>query len=416
MNNDLHGLSREELEAEVLRLRAERGERTAHGAEAFSRRDHSPVSDADVLFSAVDKTGLPMILTDPNQDDDPIVFTNRAFLDLTGYGIDEVVGRNCRFLQGPATEPNHVDEIRAALRDNRDLTIEITNHRRDGTPFVNALFIGPVFDGEGRLRYRFGSQIDVTEAHRNRRRLAESEARQRAIFDSASEMAIVVTDTAGKVTDWNVGAERILGWSAEEMRGQTVERIFTPEDRAAGRARQEMALVLDEGHAKDVRWHLRKDGGRFYAVGDMTSLRGLDGTHQGFVKAFSDRTQERNAATKEQADAEFMRSVLASSADCINVLDLDGGLTFMSEGGQKVMEVSDFNHIKGCPWPSFWQGQGNADALAALATARDGGIGHFQGGADTFLGNAKWWDVQVTPIFGADGRPERILSVARVIT
>lgn len=334
MNNDLHGLSREELEAEVLRLRAERGERTAHGAEAFSRRDHSPVSDADVLFSAVDKTGLPMILTDPNQDDDPIVFTNRAFLDLTDYGIDEVVGRNCRFLQGPATEPNHVDEIRAALRDNRDLTIEITNHRRDGTPFVNALFIGPVFDGEGRLRYRFGSQIDVTEAHRNRRRLAESEARQRAIFDSASEMAIVVTDAAGKVTDWNVGAERILGWNAEEMRGQTIERIFTPEDRATGRAREEMALVLDEGHAEDMRWHLRKDGGRFYAVGDMTSLRGLDGTHQGFVKAFSDRTQERNAATKEQADAEFMRSVLASSADCIKVLDLDGGLTFMSEGGR----------------------------------------------------------------------------------
>jgi PAS domain S-box-containing protein len=416
MNNDLHGLSREELEAEVLRLRAERGERTAHGAEAFSRRDHSPVSDADVLFSAVDKTGLPMILTDPNQDDDPIVFTNRAFLDLTDYGIDEVVGRNCRFLQGPATEPNHVDEIRAALRDNRDLTIEITNHRRDGTPFVNALFIGPVFDGEGRLRYRFGSQIDVTEAHRNRRRLAESEARQRAIFDSASEMAIVVTDAAGKVTDWNVGAERILGWNAEEMRGQTIERIFTPEDRATGRAREEMALVLDEGHAEDMRWHLRKDGGRFYAVGDMTSLRGLDGTHQGFVKAFSDRTQERNAATKEQADAEFMRSVLASSADCIKVLDLDGGLTFMSEGGRKVMEVSDFNHIKGCPWPSFWQGRGNADALAALAAARDGRIGHFQGRADTFLGNAKWWDVQVTPIFGPDGRPERILSVSRDIT
>jgi PAS domain S-box-containing protein len=415
MNNDLHGLSREELEAEVLRLRAERGERTAHGAEAFSRRDHSPVSDADVLFSAVDKTGLPMILTDPNQDDDPIVFTNRAFLDLTDYGIDEVVGRNCRFLQGPATEPNHVDEIRAALRDNRDLTIEITNHRRDGTPFVNALFIGPVFDGEGRLRYRFGSQIDVTEAHRNRRRLAESEARQRAIFDSASEMAIVVTDAAGKVTDWNVGAERILGWNAEEMRGQTIERIFTPEDRATGRAREEMALVLDEGHAEDMRWHLRKDGGRFYAVGDMTSLRGLDGTHQGFVKAFSDRTQERNAATKEQADAEFMRSVLASSADCIKVLDLDGGLTFMSEGGRKVMEVSDFNHIKGCPWPSFWQGRGNADALAALAAARDGRIGHFQGRADTFLGNAKW-DVQVTPIFGPDGRPERILSVSRDIT
>ncbi|WP_342167401.1 PAS domain S-box protein [Methylobacterium sp. SD21] len=414
MRTDLQHLSREELEAEVLRLRAALAEHPGPDPKPSGPQLRSV--DDDVLFSAIDKTGLPMILTDPSQNDDPIVFTNRAFLELTGFGVEEVVGRNCRFLQGPDTEPDRVDEIRAALTDNRDLTIEITNHRNDGTPFVNALFIGPVFDGEGRLRYRFGSQIDVTEAHRNRERLAESEERQRAIFNSASEMAIIVTDTAGMVTDWNVGAERILGWSAEEMRGQPIERIFTPEDRTTGQMRKEMDGVLRDGHAEDMRWHLRKDGGRFYAVGDMTSLRGLDGTHRGFVKAFSDRTQERNLATKEQADAEFMRSVLASSVDCIKVLDLDGGLTFMSEGGMKVMEVSDFNHIKGCPWPSFWQGQGNADALAALATARDGGIGHFQGGADTFRGNAKWWDVQVTPIFGPDGRPERILSVSRDIT
>ena len=416
MNDDLHRLSREELEAEVRRLRAKLAEHADHGLNPSGQPQSSPSAYADVLFSAIDQTSLPMILTDPHQDDDPIVFTNRAFLNLTGYSADEIIGRNCRFLQGPDTEPDRVDEIRAALRDNRDLAIEITNHHSDGTPFINALFIGPVFDVEGQLRYRFGSQIDVTEAHHNRRRIAESEARQRAVFESASELAIIVTDTEGAVTDWNIGAERILGWSAEEMRGRTVERIFTPEDRATGRAREEMALVLQEGHAEDVRWHMRKDGGRFYAVGDMTSLRGLDGTHQGFVKAMSDRTEQQVATIQHQADAEFMRSVLAASADCIKVLDLDGGLTFMSEGGQKVMEVSDFNSIKGCPWPSFWQGKGNADAMEALATAKGGGVGHFQGPADTFLGNPKWWDVQVTPIFGTDGRPERILSVSRDIT
>ncbi len=416
MDSDVHGLSREELEAEVLRLRAKLNEQPNGGLETSGQRHRSTATDADVLFSAVDRTSLPMILTDPNQADDPIVFTNRAFLDLTGYSIEEVVGRNCRFLQGPDTEPDRIDEIRAALRENRDLNIEITNHRRDGTPFVNALFIGPVFDGEGRLRYRFGSQIDVTEAHRNRQRLVESEKRQRAIFNSASEMAIIVTDTGGKVTDWNVGAERILGWSAEEMRGQTIERIFTPEDRAGNRALEEMAVVLRDGHAEDVRWHLRKDGSRFYAVGDMTSLRGADGTHQGFVKAMVDRTEERNNAIKYRADAEFMRSVLASSADCIKVLDLDGGLTFMSEGGMQVMEVSDFNDVKGCPWPDFWHDKGHIDALAALDAARAGGVGHFQGAADTYRGTPKWWDVQVTPILDADGRPEKILSISRDIT
>ncbi len=71
------------------------------------------------------------------------------------------------------------------------------------------------------------------------------------------------------------------------------------------------------------------------------------------------------------------------------------------------MEVSDFNAVKGCPWPDFWRGQGHADAVAAIEAARAGGVGHFQGAADTFAGTPKWWDVQVTPILGADGRPEK---------
>jgi PAS domain-containing protein len=82
----------------------------------------------------------------------------------------------------------------------------------------------------------------------------------------------------------------------------------------------------------------------------------------------------------------------------------------------RVMEVSDFNAIQNCPWPDFWQNQGNADAYAALAAAKAGGTGHFQGQANTMAGNPRWWDVQVTPILDAEGRPERLLSVSRDIT
>ena len=119
---------------------------------------------------------------------------------------------------------------------------------------------------------------------------------------------------------------------------------------------------------------------------------------------------------KLAASEAFMRSVLASSSDCIKVLDLEGRLRFMSDGGMKVMEVSDFNAIEGCPWPDFWQGQGNADAVAALAAARRGESGHFTGIAATMAGNTRWWDVAVTPILGSDGKPERILSVSRDVT
>ncbi len=115
-------------------------------------------------------------------------------------------------------------------------------------------------------------------------------------------------------------------------------------------------------------------------------------------------------------DAEFFRSVLAASEDCIKVLDLDGRLVFMSEGGQRVMEVDDFSAIRGRLWPDFWQGDGHIKAKAAVAAAKAGGSARFQGYADTLAGTPRWWDVQVKPIVGPDGRPEKLLSISRDIT
>lgn len=120
--------------------------------------------------------------------------------------------------------------------------------------------------------------------------------------------------------------------------------------------------------------------------------------------------------TPAERDARFMRSLLAASDDCIKVIGLDGSLNFMSEGGQRTMEVSDFNSIKGCPWPDFWQGQGNVAAIAAIAEARAGRSSRFQGAADTAAGNPRYWDVQVSPIMAPDGQVESILSVSRDIT
>lgn len=120
--------------------------------------------------------------------------------------------------------------------------------------------------------------------------------------------------------------------------------------------------------------------------------------------------------TADKRDARFIRSLLAASEDCIKVLNLDGTLTFMSEGGQRTMDVSDFNAIKGCPWPDFWTGDGKADVAFALAEANAGRSTRFQGFANTLVGRSRFWDVQVSPILGPDGRPEAILSVSRDIT
>lgn len=124
-------------------------------------------------------------------------------------------------------------------------------------------------------------------------------------------------------------------------------------------------------------------------------------------------TKTSSAAAAREA---FLESVLASSTDCIKVLDFDGRLAFMSDGGQRVMDVSDFNDIEGCPWQDFWTGQGNTQAVAAIKAARKGRPSTFIGRAATMQGNPRWWHVAVSPIPGPDGQPERILSVSRDIT
>ncbi|MFC5421115.1 sensor histidine kinase [Bosea eneae] len=120
--------------------------------------------------------------------------------------------------------------------------------------------------------------------------------------------------------------------------------------------------------------------------------------------------------TQLDKDARFLRAVLAASDDCIKVIGLDGTLEFMSEGGQRVMEVQDFEAIRGCPWMQFWEGASKAEAEAALDAARAGHSYRFQGPANTAAGNPRYWDVQVTPIIASDGKPEAILSVSRDIT
>jgi len=130
-----------------------------------------------VFETAMHRTRMLMALSDPNLPDCPLVYINPAFAELTGYDTESSVGRNCRFLQGPDTDPNSVQRIRQAVAERRSINEEIYNYRRDGSGFWNALYMSPVFDDEGRLIYFFASQIDISdrkEAHRRQMQRMES--------------------------------------------------------------------------------------------------------------------------------------------------------------------------------------------------------------------------------------------------
>jgi PAS domain S-box-containing protein len=113
------------------------------------------------LFASIERTPMAMLITDPRLPDNPIVAANAAFSALTGYAPEEIVGRNCRFLAGPATDRACSRILGDAVKAGRPALTEILNYRKDGSPFRNAVMIAPIFGGDGGLAYFIGSQVEV---------------------------------------------------------------------------------------------------------------------------------------------------------------------------------------------------------------------------------------------------------------
>ena len=162
----------------------------------------TPISpEAAFFFASVAASRMPMVVSDPRLPDNPIIFTNDAFLEMTGYRRDEVLDRNCRFLQGPDTDRGAVRELARAIAARENVATEIINYRKDGTPFWNALFVSPIYDAQGTLVYFFASQLDVS-----RRRDAEEALGQAQKMEALGQL------TGGIAHDFNNLLQVIVGY------------------------------------------------------------------------------------------------------------------------------------------------------------------------------------------------------------
>lgn len=142
--------------------------------------------------SLIANSQVAAVVSDPRQADNPIVACNQAFMDLTGYAREEILGRNCRFLRGERTEHEQTAKLREAVAQRRPAMVELTNYRKDGTPFLNAVMIAPLFDDNGDLTYFLGSQMAIDEDGEHRRRQARAlieglSRRQRQILEALAK-------------------------------------------------------------------------------------------------------------------------------------------------------------------------------------------------------------------------------------
>jgi PAS domain S-box-containing protein len=114
-------------------------------------------------MDSIDPSPIATVISNPRLRDNPIVAVNKAFMDLTGFSYDEIVGRNCRFLSGPETEPWLTEKIRESIRDKTPSLTELINYRKDGVPFRNAVMVAPVFSPDGEVEFFLGSQMDIKD-------------------------------------------------------------------------------------------------------------------------------------------------------------------------------------------------------------------------------------------------------------
>lgn len=139
------------------------------------------------------------VLSNPRLPDNPIVSCNQAFIDLTGYSRDEIIGRNCRFLCGPDTEVDLTERLRAGIAARMPVMVEILNYKKDGTPFRNAVMIAPIFGADGELEYFLGSQVELSGGLHDQNRKRSESAREKVEALPKRQREILECIAAGKL-------------------------------------------------------------------------------------------------------------------------------------------------------------------------------------------------------------------------
>jgi PAS domain S-box-containing protein len=237
---------------------------------------------------------------------DEITYWNHGAEELYGWRAEEIVGKVAQdVLQ--TVHPKARAEIEAEMHETGSWEGELTHRRRDGSVVVVSSRWVLRRDDHANANGVLESNRDITAKRAAEEtqwkwdeEVRQSEIRFRLLIDAVKDYAIISLDANGLVASWNSGAQRLKGYSAEEIIGQHVERLYLREDVERGKLAEELRRAAAEGHVDDEGWRVRKDGSRFWAEIVTTALRGADGELIGFVKIDKDISSRRAAEEQIQ--------------------------------------------------------------------------------------------------------------------
>ena len=307
------------------------------------------------LARAIASVSDGVLITDPNQPDNPIIYSNPAFSRITGYSADEIMGRNCRFLQGPDTDQQAVAQIRHAFAHRQEVTVTLLNYRKNGQPFWNELKIAPIFSEQGDLLYCVGVQTDITDRKQAEETLKQSETSFRLLFTSNPQpMWVFDRDTLAFLAV-NDAAIRHYGYSHEEFLAMTIKDIRPREDIPA------LLLTLSQsqpGIAPVGTWkHCRKDGTLIDV--EITAHPLTFAGRNAVVILANDVTDRLRASSALVESNKRITNILASITDGFFALDNEWQFTYLNPQAERLLRKTRAELLGKNVWDEFPQAVGS---------------------------------------------------------
>jgi PAS domain S-box-containing protein len=338
---------------------------------------------------------------------------------IDGYGAVEIIGQHfSRFFTAEDRARGLPDKLLERARKDGRYEAEGWRVRKDGSRFWADSTVQVIRDSAGTFVGFASITKDITEKAAAQDALLESERGFRLLVEGVIDYAIYMLDPSGVVTNWNVGAERLKGYTADEIVGHHFSKFYTKEDRTTGLPARVLDTAAREGRYEAEGWRVRKDGGRFWASVVVDAIRGKDGRLLGFAKVTRDVT-ERRAAHEAllQSERHFRLLVEGVSDYALYMLDPNGNVTSWNSGAKQIKGYSA-DEIIGQHFSRFYTEQDRAAGLPARAlhTASRERRFEAEGWRVRKNGDLFWASVVIDPVWDERGELIGFAKITRDIT